>query len=283
MSSKIAHFCSSWGLRPIRSKAKSATNEARLLEEEDLLFFAREMAALSRSSLCRSRGPSLCHLLKSSMARRYASTAALRKNNWKPDVVYLYQFPRSPVMPNLSPFCMKVETFLRANDIKYEAIGSFRHRSKKGLLPFIELNGKPIADSQVIIWELQKHFSIDDKLVREERGTARALERMVELSTNYALLQDKSVLNGEAFMSRSVSGLPLPTFVTNFMAKRFSDEIGRRVKRILGRLTRDELKEALRRDIQAIEDVLQDKKFLFGDKMTVTEPFVRLCTSFGIF
>ncbi|VDL77810.1 unnamed protein product [Nippostrongylus brasiliensis] len=179
-------------------------------------------------------------------------------------------------MPNLSPFCMKVETFLRANDIKYEAIGSFRHRSKKGLLPFIELNGKPIADSQVIIWELQKHFSIDDKLVREERGTARALERMVELSTNYALLQDKSVLNGEAFMSRSVSGLPLPTFVTNFMAKRFSDEIGRRVKRILGRLTRDELKEALRRDIQAIEDVLQDKKFLFGDKMTVTD-----CCVFG--
>ncbi|KAK6021691.1 hypothetical protein OSTOST_12631, partial [Ostertagia ostertagi] len=102
-------------------------------------------------------------------------------------------------------------------------IGSYRQRSSRGLLPFIELNGRQIADSQVIIWELQKHFKLEDGLAGMERGTARALERMVELSSLYALLQDKSVLNGPAFMSRSVSGLPLPAFATNWMAKRFSE------------------------------------------------------------
>ncbi|VDP08595.1 unnamed protein product [Heligmosomoides polygyrus] len=96
---------------------------------------------------------------------RFYSSAALRKSNWKPDTVYLYQFPRSPVMPNLSPFCLKVETFLRVNDITYEVIGSFRHRSSRNLLPFIELNGRQIEDSQVIVWELQKHFKIEVKLV----------------------------------------------------------------------------------------------------------------------
>uniref|UniRef100_A0A0K0DK85 Thioredoxin-like_fold domain-containing protein n=1 Tax=Angiostrongylus cantonensis TaxID=6313 RepID=A0A0K0DK85_ANGCA len=206
----------------------------------------------------------------------------LMKNNWKSDTVYLYQFPRSPVMPNVSPFCLKVETFLRVNDIKYEVIGGFRQRSSRGLLPFIELNGNQIADSQVIIWELQRHFKIKDDLTDVERGTARALERMVDVSTFYCLLEDKCVLNGPAFVNRSVSGVPLPTFVTNFLGKRFSETIRKRVNGVLGRISREELKDLLRRDIQAIDDVLQDKKFLFGPKMTVTDcaVFAQLATTF---
>ncbi|VDM67590.1 unnamed protein product [Strongylus vulgaris] len=115
---------------------------------------------------------------------RLASSAPLNNTRWKPDTVYLYQFPRSPVVPNLSPFCLKVETFLRVNHIKYEVIGSYRrYRSSRGLLPFVELNGQRIEDSQVIIWELQKHFKLEDGLTGKERGTARALERMVDVST----------------------------------------------------------------------------------------------------
>lgn len=44
----------------------------------------------------------------------------VRKPNYEKDVVYLYQFSRTPVVPSLSPYCLKVETWLRLAGLKYE-------------------------------------------------------------------------------------------------------------------------------------------------------------------
>uniref|UniRef100_A0A914C9E3 Thioredoxin-like fold domain-containing protein n=1 Tax=Acrobeloides nanus TaxID=290746 RepID=A0A914C9E3_9BILA len=104
----------------------------------------------------------------------------LQKQDWKKDVVYLYQFPRSSFIPNLSPFCLKLEAFLRLHEIKYEPIFTFSGRSKKGLLPFIELNGEHIADSQIIILHLKKYFNIQDKLTNEQKAVERAFDRLIE-------------------------------------------------------------------------------------------------------
>lgn len=54
------------------------------------------------------------------------ATAAPAKANvvhhpdYEKDVVYLYQFPRTPLLPSLSPYGLKVETWLRLNGVKYE-------------------------------------------------------------------------------------------------------------------------------------------------------------------
>lgn len=42
------------------------------------------------------------------------------KTDFEKDVVYLYQFSRTPVLPSISPFCLKVESYLRMAGIKYE-------------------------------------------------------------------------------------------------------------------------------------------------------------------
>lgn len=44
----------------------------------------------------------------------------VRKTNFEKDIVYLYQFSRTPVVPSLSPYCLKVETWLRLAGLKYE-------------------------------------------------------------------------------------------------------------------------------------------------------------------
>lgn len=44
----------------------------------------------------------------------------VKKVNYEKDVVYLYQFPRTSVIPSISPYCLKVETWLRLAGLKYE-------------------------------------------------------------------------------------------------------------------------------------------------------------------
>lgn len=44
----------------------------------------------------------------------------VHKTNFEKDVVYLFQFSRTPVIPSMSPYCLKVETWLRLAGLKYE-------------------------------------------------------------------------------------------------------------------------------------------------------------------
>lgn len=49
-----------------------------------------------------------------------AKASTVHHPDYEKDVVYLYQFPRTPLLPSLSPYGLKVETWLRLNGVKYE-------------------------------------------------------------------------------------------------------------------------------------------------------------------
>ena len=78
----------------------------------------------------------------------------LQKPDFQKDIVYLVQFPISPTIRTISPFALKLETYLRLKKVPYECVYSFKF-SKKGQIPYIELNGEQIADSNIIIQELE--------------------------------------------------------------------------------------------------------------------------------
>lgn len=48
------------------------------------------------------------------------SAVTAHKKDFEKDVVYLYQFVRSPTTPSLSACCLLVENWLRMNGIQYE-------------------------------------------------------------------------------------------------------------------------------------------------------------------
>ncbi len=132
------------------------------------------------------------------IARRKMS---LQKSDFEKEKVYLYQFTRNKSIPSMSPFCLKMETWLRMADINYEVrrvvifnifsrflfvqnIESMTSKSAKGQKPFVELNGKQIADSTFIIDELSKHFNkpLEANFNEQDRAQAHMAAIMFEQS-----------------------------------------------------------------------------------------------------
>jgi len=54
----------------------------------------------------------------------------VHKTNFEKDIIYLYQFSRTPLLPSLSPYCLKVETWLRLVGLKYEVSGGHKSGEK---------------------------------------------------------------------------------------------------------------------------------------------------------
>src|SRR5690349_21250565 len=97
-------------------------------------------------------------------------------------MIILYQFQPIWGLPNLSPFCIKVETYLKMAGLDYKTALYDPRRAPKGKLPFIEDDHKRIADSRFIIRYLKEKYGdvLDDKLTREERAQALLIERLFE-------------------------------------------------------------------------------------------------------
>src|SRR5262245_65593203 len=102
--------------------------------------------------------------------------------------IKLFQFPRMFAVPNLSPFCCKLETWLRIARIPYEVVDTPNPRvGPKGKPPFIEDAGRRIGDTSIIVDYLTKNrgVDLDIHLDTSQRGIA-LLERYT-LDVPYAV------------------------------------------------------------------------------------------------
>jgi Glutathione S-transferase N-terminal domain len=86
-------------------------------------------------------------------------------------------------IPNLSPFCCKLETWLRIAGITYEVINTPDPRKgPKGKLPFIEDAGVRIADTSLIVDHLMRTRGVDPdaRLDVSQRAIALLVQRTLE-------------------------------------------------------------------------------------------------------
>lgn len=110
--------------------------------------------------------------------------------------VKLYQFAPAFGLPNGSPFCMKVEAYLRLAGIDYRCVnGALPFRAPRRKLPWIDDGGTVVADSDFIVRHLEatRGSPLDGWLSPRERAAGHALQRMLEESAYWVLLHSRWV------------------------------------------------------------------------------------------
>jgi glutathione S-transferase len=106
-------------------------------------------------------------------------------------LITLWQFRPALGLPNASPFCMKVETWLRLAGLQYRPRTTLLPtRGPLGKLPFVQDGRRRIPDSSCIIEELSKAHGVDldTALDVQARATAHAYAKMLEEHLYWALI-----------------------------------------------------------------------------------------------
>jgi glutathione S-transferase len=184
----------------------------------------------------------------------------------------LYQFPRSWGLANLSPFCMKLETYLRLSGIPYEAQATTNMgKAPKRKLPYIRDGGTTLCDSSLIIEELKlKHGdTLDSWLSPLQKAQGLALQRLLEEHFYFAVIYFRwlNPAYSKIFVAHIFKKVPallrffVPTLIRRSVRKQLYQQG-------MGRHSEGEIIDLGKQDIDAVVSMLGTQEFIFGDRPT---------------
>ena len=184
--------------------------------------------------------------------------------------IKLFQFPRMFAIPNVSPFCCKLETWLRITGLPYEVVDTPDPRKgPKGKVPFIEDGGVRMGDSSLIIDHLVKTRGVnpDARLDAGQRATALLAQRMLEEHYAFVILYIYFI-RAEGWQ-RMKSTFKVPALLRPLVARLLRRQM-RKLLYLQGTLRHsdDEIMEAARRDWEAVLPLMSDGPFFFGAEPT---------------
>jgi len=130
-------------------------------------------------------------------------------------MITLFQYQPAFGLPNASPFCMKVEVFLKMANLEYKT-KTINDPSKapNGKLPYISDNNETIADSAFILQHLTHKHQIDlnQNTSGRDLAIADAVVRMLEEHYYWSLTYSRWIDERywPATKKSFFGGLPLP-------------------------------------------------------------------------
>ena len=183
--------------------------------------------------------------------------------------IRLIHFGRAYGVPDASPFCIKVEAYLRMLGLEYTLVRGNPTKSPRGQLPVL-LHGSAVVAGSTEIVDYLRGFGgshLDDWLSSEDQVHAYHLLRSVEEYLYFILLYQRWVLPGNfKLIAKNFFGKMNP--VAAFFLSRFvrHGSKKRALAQGVGRYSPAEIDKLAYEGMDMMSRQLADKDFFFGDR-----------------
>jgi glutathione S-transferase len=188
--------------------------------------------------------------------------------------IILWQMQPVWGLPNASPFCMKLETWLRMAGIAHVTRTiSGRPKSPSGKVPYIEHpDGSLSCDSSVIIERLTRERSVtlDDFMTDAQRVQALLLQRLFEDDLYFVILHDRWVDDAGWAITRDAYFAQLPWIVRTLVVPMIRRQVIAAARgQGVSRFSAEERERRIIADVRAIAGLLGDRDFFMGQPSSV--------------
>lgn len=186
--------------------------------------------------------------------------------------IVLYQFPGAYGLKSLSPFCTKLEAYLRLAGVPYRAALGDPRKAPTGKLPYVRWDGVLLGDSGAIVDRCKAELGdpLDGGLDERARAVGHLARRAAEEHLYWGVLAVRWA--DERTWRESYRGAIaacLPAMVRWFLPGLLRRGVVKSLRAHgLGRHGSEELVHRCVRDLDSLAAVMGGRPFLLGDAPT---------------
>lgn len=186
-------------------------------------------------------------------------------------MINLFNFGPFGNLPDPSPFCLKIDAYMRMAGLDYESASDVRNlrNAPKGKLPYITDQGMTLGDSAFILDYLKQTYGdpLDANLTEEQLAVQHAFVKMLDENLYWCLVWSRWISDSGWPGTKNAFFGDMPWFLRAIVPNRLRKGMRRTLHRQgLGRHSESEIKQIMRNDLQALSTYLDQKPYFFGNE-----------------
>ena len=193
-------------------------------------------------------------------------------------MITLHKFVPAWGLPDISPFCSKLEIYLRMAGWQYQTKVADSRKAPKQKLPYIEHEGRTLSDSSAIVAYLEARSdhplkqALDAGLSPRDAAAGRALQSMLEEHLYFVTVWRRWVQPAgwsvyQPVIANFIPSLGVPAFMSNFVAGIIRKDLAKTLAaQGTGRHSTAEIHAQGVALLTAVSDWLGDQPYILGEQ-----------------